>query len=494
MFESAELGCKVSKEEYDRRAPKIRAALLRLQGELGDANFPVLVVVAGVEGGGKTETVNMLVQWMDARSIETHAFPEPSQEERERPPFWRYWMRLPPKGKIGVLLGAWYNDTITDAVYNGRSLAELDQQLERIAEFEQMLADDGALIVKFWLHLSRPAQKARLETLEKDKMTRWQVTKQDWKYFKRYDEFRSLAERMLRKTNSAEARWHVIDASDERHRTLAVTGALQQAIEERLKAAQARARQKTPRPELPEPPPVNVINQLDLTLSLPDAEYETELLKQQGRLNRLSRKLRDKGRSLIVVFEGPDAAGKGGAIRRMAAAMDARCYRIITIGAPTEEERAQPYLWRFWRHLPRQGRVTVYDRSWYGRVLVERLEGFAEPEEWERAYNEIEAFEEQLVGAGIVLAKFWLAVSEDEQLARFKDREATAYKQYKITEEDWRNRKKWAAYEAAACDMIERTSTEIAPWTLVEANDKKWARIKVLKTICDRLEAALKGG
>ena len=194
---------------------------------------------------------------------------------------------------------------------------------------------------------------------------------------------------------------------------------------------------------------------------------------------------------MILALEGWDAAGKGGAIRRVTHALDARMYRVIPIAAPTDEERAHHYLWRFWRHLPRLGRITIYDRTWYGRVLVERAEGFASEAEWMRAYKEINEFEEQLTEHGIVLVKYWLHISADEQLERFKERETAPWKQYKITPEDYRNREKMNLYEQAASDMIARTSTEFSPWTLVEANDKRYARIKVLRTLCDRLDAAL---
>jgi len=193
----------------------------------------------------------------------------------------------------------------------------------------------------------------------------------------------------------------------------------------------------------------------------------------------------------VLLFEGNDAAGKGGSIRRITQALDARTYRIIPVAAPTEEERAQPYLWRFWRHLPRKGRVAIFDRSWYGRVLVERVEGFCTHADWMRAYGEINDFEEQLVRNRTVVIKFWLAISQEEQLKRFKEREKIGFKRFKITEEDWRNREKWPLYEQAVCDMIDRTSTEIAPWTLVEANNKWYARLKVLKTVCTRIEKAL---
>ena len=192
-----------------------------------------------------------------------------------------------------------------------------------------------------------------------------------------------------------------------------------------------------------------------------------------------------------MVFEGNDAAGKGGAIRRVTGALDARSYHSVPVAAPTEEERAQPYMWRFWRQIPRHGRFTIFDRSWYGRVLVERVEGFCSENDWMRAYTEINDFEQQLARQNVAVVKFWLAISKQEQLRRFKAREKIAFKQFKITEEDWRNRKKWDAYEQAVCDMVDRTSTLIAPWTLVEANNKYHARIKVLKTVCQATEAAL---
>ena len=219
--------------------------------------------------------------------------------------------------------------------------------------------------------------------------------------------------------------------------------------------------------------------------------YEKELEKWQGRLNLASRDPRFKAMSVVVVFEGSDGGGKGGAIRRVTSALDARCYGSIPVAAPTEEERAQPYLWRFWRHLPRHGRFAFFDRSWYGRVLVERIEGFCTEADWMRAYSEINDFEKSLVRHGTVVVKFWLAIGKDEQYRRFKEREKVAFKRFKITAEDWRNRKKWDAYESAVCDMVDRTSTTAAPWTLVEANNKYYARIKVLQTLCRAVEQAL---
>jgi polyphosphate:AMP phosphotransferase len=330
------------------------------------------------------------------------------------------------------------------------------------------------------MHLSKAEQPARLNALEADPRQRGRVTKRDWKFFKRYDDFRSVSEYALRRTGTAEAPWTVVEATDQRYQTLTVTHTLLEALRQRL-AAGKPAPAAAPLPESPPAPPVNIINWLNLSLALDEKEYKRRLLKYQGKLGLLVRRLFAEKRSMILVFEGPDAAGKGGTIRRLNEAMDARVYQVIATSAPTDEERAHPYLWRFWRQLPALGRVTIYDRSWYGRVLVERIEGFCAPAEWQRAYTEINAFEDQLTEFGIILLKFWLAISPDEQMRRFRDRETTPYKQYKLTEEDWRNRAKWEAYETAACDMIEKTSSELAPWVLVEANSKEWAASRCSK-------------
>jgi polyphosphate:AMP phosphotransferase len=491
MFENAELGHKLDKETYQREEPALRASLLQAQHELASANFAVVVTVAGLEGAGKAETVNLLLEWLDPRGIQTHALEEPTDEERQRPPLWRHWLALPPTGRIGIFFGAWETGPFLDRVFKRLSRSDLDRVLERVIEFERLLANENTLLVKFWLHLSKRAQAKRFRKLEADPAQAWRVTRRDWKLHKRYGRVRSVAEDLLRRTSTAEAPWHIIEGADRRYRDLTVARTFLEALRARLDRHKNEPLRPPPEPITLRPPERNVLNTLDLTLSLGPEEYESQLHNAQGELNRLTRRLHDEGRSMILVFEGPDAAGKGGAIRRLTQAMDARDYRVISVAAPTDEERAHPYLWRFWRHLPRRGRVTLYDRSWYGRVLVERVEGFATTDEWQRAYSEINSFEEQLVDFGMILLKFYLVISPEEQLCRFRERQTTPYKQYKLTEEDWRNRAKWDAYEAAACDMIEKTSIELAPWVPVEANNKEWARVKIIKTIVNRLEKAL---
>ena len=494
MFESAELGHKIDKATYDKEVPQLREALLDAQFDLAEkAGFPVIILVGGVDGAGRGETVNLLNEWMDPRFIQTHGMGDPSDEEMEHPMMWRFWRALPPKGKIGLFMGSWYTWPILNRVMGLTKPAELDQSLERAKRLEKMLTDEGALIIKFWLHLSRDMQEKRLTALESNPKTRWRVSKRDWEHYKRYDKFLTVNESVIRHTSTAEAPWIIIEGADARYRSLTVGRVILEAMRKRLtepnKKRESNARAA---PLLPSIDKLNILQTLDLSQKLEKKKFDKDLEKYQGKLAQLTLDPRFRDITVVAVFEGNDAAGKGGAIRRITSAVDARQYQVVPIAAPTEEERAQPYLWRFWRHIPRKGRITIFDRSWYGRVLVERVERYCSEFDWMRAYHEINDFEAQLVRHKTVVVKFWLTISKEEQLRRFKEREKIGFKRFKITDEDWRNREKWDAYEQAIGDMVDRTSTEAAPWTLVEANDKNFARIKVLKTLCQRIEAAMK--
>jgi len=427
---------------------------------------------------------------MDPRHIRTVAYGEPSDEERERPMMWRFWRSLPPRGKIGVVFGSWYTAPIVERVIGKSNDIQLANAIDRILHFERMLSDEGVLILKFWFHLSKKAQKVRLRELESNPRTRWRVTSLDWERFKSYDKFSRISAHTLRETSTAHAPWTVVEGSDARYRSLTVGKLLLAAMSKRL-AQKTVPRDHVAAPLAPVTDNQKLLRSLDLTQKLDKKTYEKGLEKYQGALNLASRSKKFRNRSLILLFEGSDAAGKGGAIRRITGALDARQYTVIPVAAPTSEERVQPYLWRFWRHIPRLGRVTMFDRTWYGRVLVERVESFCAEEDWMRAYSEINDFEEQLVEGGAIICKFWLQISADEQYKRFKLREKTSFKRFKITDEDWRNRKRWTEYEAAVADMVDRTSTEIAPWTLVEAEDKYFARLKIVRTVADRLKKEL---
>ena len=491
MFESAELGHTVDKATFKAEVPGLRQALLDAQFELAEsARCPVIILLSGADGSGKREVVHTLTEWMDPRHIQTHAMGDPTEEERERPDMWRFWRVLPPRGKIGIFFHSWYSTPVLKRALGKTTDADLDQSLDDIARFEKMLVAEGALLVKFRLHISKKRQKKRLQELESDPKTRWRVTKDEWKLFNLYDEFTTHTKRAIRRTDTPETPWIIVDGTDERYRNLTVAQVVLETLRAGLRTEPAK------RPAAGLSPFVNslvdqrLLRSLDLSRSLPKGDYAQQLEKYQGRLNLLTRGRKFTKHSLIAVFEGSDAAGKGGCIRQVIGGLDPRQYRIVPTAAPTDEERAQPYLWRFWRNIPGYGLVTIFDRSWYGRVLVERVEGFCSESDWMRAYGEINDFEEQLIRKGGVVVKFWLNISKDEQLRRFEEREQTGFKRFKITEEDWRNRNQWEAYERAVCDMVDRTSTEIAPWTLVEANDKYFARIKVLETLCTRLREA----
>lgn len=492
MFESAELGHQVDKATFKKQIPGLREALLDAQFELGkNKAFPVIIVLAGFDGAGKGETVNLLNTWMDPRHVDTFALSRPETGELERPAMWGFWKDLPPKGKTGIFIDAWYMPTILDRAYGRISNSELDQFMDRICRFEKMLTDEGALVVKFWLHLSRDRQRKRFKKLEANKDTRWRVSETDWDHYEHYEKIRRAAEHALRQSSTPAAPWTVVEGGDAAYRSLTVGQILLQNLQRRLQAEPPCPSAVVLPPSLPAIDQLHILTSLDLSRSLSKSVYGKQLEQYQGQLNLLSRHPKFQKLSVVVVFEGNDAAGKGGSIRRITGALDARQYRVHQIGAPTEEESAQPYLWRFWRQLPRNGQFAIFDRSWYGRVLVERVEGFCTEADWMRAYSEINDFEEQLARHGTLVIKFWLAISKEEQLSRFEQRQEVDFKRFKITDEDWRNRDKWELYERATCDMIDRTSSETAPWTLIEANDKRFARVKILQTLCTRLEKGL---
>jgi polyphosphate:AMP phosphotransferase len=485
----------MSKKAYEARLPDVRAALVRMQVELKSAKFPVILVVAGVEASGKGEVVNILNGWLDPRGFETFAFHEPTDEERDRPAMWRYWRTLPPVGRMAIYAGGWHADALGEDPRSARELAQFDATLRRFAWFEGQLAASGALIVKLWLNLTKSAQRARLRELESDPRTAWRVTPEDWKSQRDFDRLARLADRMRAATHQSGAPWYLIDASDPRSRNLAVADILLSRFRIHMRAqGKASSSRAKPGKRIVPLRPAGLRRLLSLSLEnkLSQPSYEKKRDKWLGRLNKVVRAAGQERRSIVWVFEGWDAAGKGGAIRRLTDAIDARDFRVIPVSKPTDEEKAHHYLWRFWRHVPRAGMITIYDRSWYGRVLVERLERFATEPEWRRAYRELNEFERELSEHGVIVLKFWLHISKEEQLKRFRDREGTLYKRHKMDAEDWRNRRKWSSYEIAVGDMLALTSSRHAPWHLVAANNKRHARLEIIRTSCRQIEAALK--
>jgi polyphosphate:AMP phosphotransferase len=368
--------------------------------------------------------------------------------------------------------------------------AVLDQAINGAERLEKMLCNEGAVIFKFWFHLSKKQMKARLKALKDDPLHSWRISPLDWQQSETYDRFVRFGERVIRRTSRDYAPWNIVEGVDPYYRSLTVGKILLEGLQAALNEPKTKVRATHVAPLTETQDGLSLLDCLDMTQHLEKDDYQEQLITEQARLSGLMRDKRMRRHALVSVFEGNDAAGKGGSIKRVAAALDPRQYNIVPIAAPSEDERAQPYLWRFWRQIPGRGKFTIFDRSWYGRVLVERVEGFCTPADWMRAYGEINDFEEQLRAAGVIVVKFWLAIDKDVQLERFHEREEIPFKRFKITEEDWRNREKWDVYRKAVCDMVDRTSTEISSWTLVEANDKRWARVKVLRTINEALEAA----
>jgi AMP-polyphosphate phosphotransferase len=496
MFEAAELGRKISRSEFQEIEPELHTQLLKVQQQLKKSNTSVIIIVSGVEGAGKGEVVNRLSEWLDTRDIQTNAFWDETDDQRLRPDYWRFWKILPPRGTLGIMFGSWYTKPIVDRVFGNLDEGDFDQRLRRIVEFERMLVQDDALIVKLWFHLPKKVVEKRVR--QDKKILKMKIKKSPLmqKFGKQYDEFATVSERAIRITDKGSSPWHLIEATDKRYRDITVGQILLNAMEEKLGRSQGNADPDdhfevshfTDRLAANK---ITILDHVDLEQTLTQAKYNKELKHYQAKLFDLAWKAHHQKISVVAVFEGWDASGKGGAIRRVTRAVDARLYKVLSVAAPTDEEKAHQYLWRFWRHIPISGYLSIYDRSWYGRVLVERVEGFAPEQEWKRAYNEINHFEEQLCEHDIVMAKFWIHLSKDEQLRRFKEREVTPWKLHKITDEDWRNREKWDDYKDAVNDMVAHTSTEYAPWSLIPGNDKKVARVEIVKTLCEVIENKL---
>jgi len=475
-------------EEIDARMPQLRVDLINAQFDLRSAGFSVLVLVGGDDRLGANDVVRRMHEWMDARYIDTNIFRAPSAEELARPRFWRYWRGLPPHGRIAVYLGAWAIVAVSQRARGVLDEAGFELRIKHIRQFERQLADDGTLVLKYWVHLPREQLEERMQKALEDEEYAWQIEEVDWQWYDIYDDCLPHIDRLIEATDEEDRPWRVLDSSNPVLRDYQFANSVQQAVQSRL--------DETPKPT---PPSVrsrrktydDQLANVDLEQSVPKPEYVEQLADYQGRLARLTRKARQAGQSTVLVFEGWDAAGKGGTIRRLIQPMALIDYRVAQIAAPTEDERVRHYLWRFWRQLPEPGQMQIFDRSWYGRVLVERVEGFAMPAEWQRAYREIRDFELQLVERGIIVQKFWLHIDADEQLRRFEARRRTPYKKYKITEEDYRNRRRWDDYTAAVNEMVARTGREHAPWHLVAANDKRHARIEVIRTVCAALERVL---
>jgi polyphosphate:AMP phosphotransferase len=493
MLDKIDLSKSIEKTEYHSQMAKLTAEMGRLQRQARELQIPFVIVFEGWSAAGKGTIINELILSMDPRGIVVHSIKPPTEEERLRPFLWQFWMILPENGRIALFDRSWYGRLLGDQLDKIIKITDATAAYNEITAFERQLIDGGAVIAKFFLHVSKKEQKKRFEKLEKNPATAWRVTKEDWKQHKRYDVFSCAVKEMMVKTSITDAPWTIVEAHDHRFASVkvfkAIVAALGRAVSAKLAA---KAPPKTAAPRIPSVPNAqSVLDGSDLSLTLDQREYEDKLKTYQKRMWDLEHEIYRKRLPVGVVFEGWDAAGKGGAIKRLAQGLDPRGYVVVPFAAPNDVEKRHHYLWRFWINLPKGGHITVFDRSWYGRVLVERVEGFCSIDEWKRAYREINETEAQWTNFGMVLVKFWLHISPAEQLRRFKAREKIPDKQWKITDEDWRNREKWGLYKAAVDDMLIKTGPDSAPWTVVEATSKLYARIKVLKTVTEAIERAL---
>ncbi len=486
MFDEAEQNPKLSDSDFARIEEPLRIQLLNEQyRHLKIKDRALVIIVAGIDGAGKGDTVNLLNEWLDPRHVRTLAFADPSAEEKAYPLVRRLWLGIPPKGTVGILFGAGYTPLLKEIAKKKSNPDKLESMISAIKKFEDTLIANDVQIIKLWFHMSQDAQRARAEQLMSNPSTAWLVGKNYEKVFKHFDRARQAGQRVIESTDAAHSPWVIVPSADNNMRIVRTAQAVLAAFK---KGAIKVAPSHDPAAPTKRRPKHSRFDSLDFAASISKESYEQELMHWQNRLAIAVRDKSFKKKSLVLVFEGQDAAGKGGAIRRVTHALDARQYRTVPVAAPRPFEMDRPYLWRFWRNVPSRGRITIFDRSWYGRVLVERVEGYAKRSAWQRAYQEINEFENQLINHGAMVLKFWLAVTPEEQLSRFRAREHSPYKNFKITPEDWRNRRQWPAYSKAAEEMFAKTDTIQAPWHILSANDKRHARLEVIKRITKAVE------
>jgi polyphosphate:AMP phosphotransferase len=493
MLKTLDLEHSLDKATYKTQIEELMRQLRSLQQACWEKKLTVVVVLEGWAAAGKGGLLKKMVNYMDPRGFSVYPTLAPTREEQQYPFLWRFWRQLPPHGSIGIFYHSWYTHLLEDRLFQRVEEAKMPQAIATINAFERQLSDDGVAIAKFFLHLGRKELKKRLKKASKDDLTAWRVRPEDWQQEDRYKEYRALAEEMLLHTSTGVAPWILVESNCKYWARIKVLSQLVAVLREALDRKAIAQPEIFAQPQeklLPTEP--DYLAKVDLSLSLDRDDYKKRLRKAQIKLQKLQLKIHQQKIPVVLLFEGWDAAGKGGAIKRLTDSLDPRSYKVNAYAAPTDEEKKYHYLWRFWRKLPEAGKFAIFDRSWYGRVMVERVEGFATEREWRRAYREINEFELQLITDGCVVVKFWLHLSQAEQLQRFEDRKENLFKEYKLTEEDWRNREKWNLYEVAVNHAIARTSTPAAPWTIVPGDDKYYARVFVLETAIDAIEAKLK--
>ena len=483
MFERYDLSKKTDDKTFQKEIEPLQKQLGVLQRDLRERRIPVIIVVEGWNASGITTVISELIQFLDPRGFSLHSIGSPNDEERARQLLWRFWEKVPARGRTAIFARSWYSRYLAEVISGIEWKKGVRRSLSQINQFERQLTDDGTIVLKFFLHISKEEQKKRLDEREQNPLTSWMITKGDWDFHKQYDTYLPVIEEFIEGTDRPYAPWMIVEATDRNYMVLTVYSAVIKSLGKQVTAPKEGNGEKNGNSGISKPKKVEVKRRSCPEVVLARPEYEQNLPALQERVREIQYRLYKRKVPLVIVYEGWDAAGKGGNIMRLVRQMNPRGFDVIPIFRPSESEARYHYLRRFVRHFPRAGHLTIFDRSWYGRVLVERVEGFCSEPEWKRAYNEINEMEETYVENGGGLVKFWLEVDKDEQLARFRQREQDPLKQWKITDEDWRNREKWDLYDRAVDEMLARTHTRAAPWTVVESNNKWFARLKTLQTV-----------
>ncbi|MFZ2654105.1 MAG: hypothetical protein WAX69_04260 [Victivallales bacterium] len=480
---------KISKDAYKSEISLLELKLGALQRRIISAEIPVMIVFEGWDAAGKGTLISKLMMSFDPRGYDVHSILKASEDEAFRPFLWRFWTKTPEKGRIAIFDRSWYRRVSTERVDKAVRKDEWKNAYGDINTFEKQLSDGGGIIVKFFLHITKKEQKRRFKKLRGNSATSWRVAREDMKHHRQYGKYLKAYDEMIKKTDTEYASWTIVDSSSQKAASLKIFRTIARVFEKTLSSAE------NSNPDKCRPAPSTygkkILEGVDRNRILQKDEYLTRLDDCQRRIRDIEHEIYRKRIPVLILYEGRDAAGKGGNIRRLVQPMDPRGYEVVPIAAPSDIEKRHHYLWRFWNRLPKAGHMAIFDRTWYGRVLVERVEGFCSEKEWRRSYGEINCMEKHIAGSGAVIIKFWLHISNDEQLKRFKERQSTPWKQWKITDEDWRNRDKWNLYSAAVDEMIDRTSTSHAPWTIIESNCKWFARIKAIETVIGAVEKAL---
>jgi polyphosphate:AMP phosphotransferase len=505
MLEKVDLTMKMEKSEYKAKMTALKLQMGKLQRQCKEMGLPIMIVFEGFDAAGKGMQIGKLIQSLDPRGFEVFTVKEETKEEAMHPFLWRFWTKTPQRGRMAVYDGSWYIKVLSDRFEKKMRESEIENCYRSICSFEKQITEDGTLLIKLFLDIDQKEQKKRFDKLMESKDTAWRVTKADLKKNEKYDQYQDMIEEMLQRTDTEYAPWTIVEATDRRYATVKIYTVITQMLTAGIDNRRREIARETAAEVIREAEKEasenrslidgatkgfqeSVLAKVDLSLCCDRKTYRKKLKEYQKKIEKLHGELYQKRIPVVIGFEGWDAAGKGGAIKRLTEKMDARGYVVNPTAAPNDLEKAHHYLWRFWKNMPKDGHIAIFDRTWYGRVMVERIEGFCTQEEWKRAYKEINDMEKDLADAGAVVLKFWMQIDKKEQEKRFRQRQENPEKQWKITEEDWRNREKWEQYEEAVNEMLIRTSTEYAPWIVVEGNDKYYARLKVLETVIDALE------